>query len=186
MGNNELTTAKFGPRICWTCIVQLDNAKKIQLYVQMSLLLIAECTKIIAGEGSSPYYPPECVVIWSFPNKVRAPEKCLISSRMSPEQKSSVNFVNFVGWVEWCVSRLEARGGGELFKKFQIQFSRLRFPMAWWITNSWPVIYFFMETITVRASVNESIEYAKSSTIDAVLYFTGDVWCVHNATSLTS
>ena len=91
--------------------------KKIQLYVQMSLLLIAECTKIIAEEGSSPSYPPECVVIWSFPNKVRAPEKCLISSRMSPEQKSSVNFVNFVGWVEWCVSRLEIRRRGELFKK---------------------------------------------------------------------
>ena len=94
---------------------------------------------------------------------------------MSPEQKSSVNFVNFVGWVEWRVSRLEVRGGGELFKKFQIQFSRLRFPMALWITNSWPVIYFFMKTITVRASVNECSEYAKSSIIGAVLYFTSYV-----------
>ena len=160
--------------------------QKIQLYVQISLLLISECTKNIAEEGSSPSYPPECVVIWSFPNKVCAPEKCLISSRMSPEQKSSVNFVNFVGWVEWRVGRLEVRGGGELFKKFQIQFSRLRFPMALWITNSWPVIYFFMKTITVIASVNECSEYTKSSIIGAMPYLTGDVWYVHNATSLTS
>ena len=43
-----------------------------------------------------------------------------------------------------------------------------------------------METITVIASVNECSEYTKSSIIGAVLYLTGDVWYVHNATSLTS
>ena len=157
--------------------------KKIQLYVQMSLLLIAECTKIIAGEGSSPYYPPECVVIWSFPNKVCAPENVLsrLGCRRSRKVPSTLSAELSGAWADWKSEEEE-----NYLKKFQIQFSRLRFPMAWWITNSWPVIYFFMETITVRASVNESIEHAKSSTIDAVLYFTGDVWCVHNATSLTS